>query len=132
MIINERDEQNSKNSRTIDTVSGIYMRGTQEHPLENSMFFQFFEGDRIIGFTIPFRETKQNDNFILCEYVGISNCGQFKDTEEMKKYLTLLPDFLNVFDWSYGASYGNVQYKFTAKYMSPKRAYFIGKGYVNV
>jgi hypothetical protein len=127
MIINQ---VNGDDRKTIDTETGIYMKGRNDHTLYPSMTFQFHIGERIITFGVVYETDESTRNPQIRRYSAIGSAGFFNDIEEAEHYLYILPTYLNVFNCGYGDGDGTVKY--IAKYMRPKQVMINGKGYVNV
>ena len=50
-IVNEVDEEIERNSKTIDTETGVFLRVAAEYPRESIIDFAVFDEDALIGFS---------------------------------------------------------------------------------
>lgn len=94
-IINEIDEENPKNNRTIDTETGVYLQHIDENLYEGIVIFHYMEKDSKILINTYFsnkinEEKKIND----CTYY-VNSC-EFFGAATRKNYSKIIRDLLEV------------------------------------
>jgi len=94
MIINEIDENNSKNNRTIDTENGIYLKAAGANLREHNYFFVIVDGETIINIATE-RDNKVNKgekiNSVSYKVISVDLLGQ----PRRKDYRTVIKEVLN-------------------------------------
>ncbi|MCP4181696.1 MAG: hypothetical protein GY761_00010 [Hyphomicrobiales bacterium] len=103
-IINEKDEQNPENSRTIDTDTGVYLKLDAHDIRDREYYFSLYDGDKIIEMISYCSWEIDEENKIMrnCHHVGKIF---FLGTAIRINYLTLIR---NIFS-EHGRSFKSIE-----------------------
>ncbi len=121
VIINEKDEQNPKNSRTIDTDTGVFLEKTGYRGNEALVFFEVTDGDFSFRFEteLEFRDTDSGEKLGFYKLHNVyPSVG--------RKYMDIVRNLLKVFNTSYGPV-GRVHYEYEVDFSKVKQL-FVSEG----
>lgn len=114
-IVNEIDEENSKNNRTIDTETGVYLKETKYSAKEHEMFFSVTDGETVFNiYAEAWSEFNESREVLNCTYKAINI--DFYGAPKRKNYCELIMRLIEQYGWHYRSGEKKYGHRVYAKF----------------